>query len=443
LTVAELAELLGGTCAGVGGDALVTGFATDNREVHPGDAFLAIRGANVDGHDFVPDAIKRGATVAIVEREVDSPHIRVENLVEALARMGRSLRRRVSGPVVAVTGSVGKTTAKEFIAQALSPLGEVVRTQGNRNTEYTMPLMWADTDASTAAVVVEMAMRGFGQIRHLAGIAEPTVGVITNIGHSHLEMVGDRDGIARAKGELIQALPKDGIVVLWREDDYFPALLAMAGDRPVVTFGTSSEADCRIIDYVPVGWEGSVVKGFYLNLPWEARLPILGRHMALSAAAAIAVAATQGVSPQEAADALADIEMPPMRMEIREYRGATVLMDAYNAAPGSMIAALQTLTETPVEGRRFAILGQMRELGDHAAEAHREIGRAVAAANLAAVCFVGPDMESFAAQAAREAGMSDGQIILAETTQLLGRVGEGDAILIKGSRALELERVLE
>ena len=443
MTVARLSDLLGGVIEGAAPESLVTGFATDNREVHPGDAFLAIKGANVDGHDFAADAIAKGAVVVIAERPIASPHILVPNLVDALAKMGRTLRRQITGPVVGITGSVGKTTAKEFVAQALSPLGDVVRTQGNRNTEYTMPLMWVDTDDTTAAVVVEMAMRGFGQIKHLAAIAEPTIALVTNIGHSHLEMVGDRDGIARAKGELLEALPQDGIAVLWREDDYFPALQAIAGDRHVVTFGTSSEADCRIIDYSPIGWEGSVVKGFYLNLPWEAKLPILGRHIALSAAAAIAVASTQGISPQEAADALAEIEMPPMRMEIREWKGATILLDAYNAAPGSMAAALETLAEAEVEGNRYAVLGTMRELGAYTEAAHREIGRVVAGSKLQGVCFVGEDMAKFAAEAAREAGMPSSRIDVGDPKAFLSQVGEGDAVLIKGSRLLELERILE
>lgn len=179
---------------------VVTGFATDNREVKPGDAFLAIAGARVDGHDFVEQALAAGASLAVVERPVDGPHIHVDNLVQALARLGASFRDSFSGPVVGITGSAGKTTTKELVASALSPLGEILKTEGNRNTEFTAPLLWPQIEPETAAVVVEMSMRGFGHIAHLAAFSRPTVGIVTNIGHSHLETVGNRDGIARAKG---------------------------------------------------------------------------------------------------------------------------------------------------------------------------------------------------------------------------------------------------
>ncbi len=420
-------------------EIVVTGFATDNREVKPGDAFLAIVGARVDGHEFVAQAFEAGAGLAVVERPVSGPHILVDNLVKALARLGASLRDSFSGPVVGITGSAGKTTTKELVASALSPLGEILKTEGNRNTEFTAPLLWPQIEPDTAAVVVEMSMRGFGHIAHLAAFSRPTVGIVTNIGHSHLETVGNRDGIARAKGELLEALPSDGTAILSREDDYFAALQSIARPRRVVTFGASPQADCRMISYEATGWETSRIKGFYFDLPWEAELPFIGRHLAMNATAAVAAAAVVGVAPQEAAANLIDAELPPMRMEIRSWRGATLLMDNYNAAPGSMLAALETLREAREPGRKFVILGDMRELGDYAAEAHRDLGKRVANLKFDGVLLIGPLLTEFAVPEFGRHRPEVGEDASA-IGEFLQRVRPGDSVLVKGSRALELEK---
>jgi UDP-N-acetylmuramoyl-tripeptide--D-alanyl-D-alanine ligase len=381
---------------------------------------------------------------SLVERPVDGPHLLVKNLVGALARMAVRFRSQFVGPVVGVTGSAGKTTTKELIAAALSPLGPVLKTEGNRNTEFTAPLLWAELTQEHRAVVVEMSMRGFGQVAHLASFSKPTIGVVTNIGYSHIELVGSREGVARAKGELLQALPPDGVAVLWQSDPFLDALRGMA-TCPVRTYGFSDAADCRITQYTPTSWTSSVVGGTLDGYWWEAQLPAVGRHIAINAAAAILTASAAGVAPQEAGKALSMTAFPPMRMAVERLNGATILLDTYNASPASTVAAIETLAELPCEGRRMAVIGEMRELGDYTEEGHRMVGRSLAEHKIEPVIFYGEPTEAAHDEALR-AGISPGSLSVAssldDVTEFLRGLQPGDAVLVKGSRALELEKAL-
>ena len=439
ISAKELARRLDGHL--VARPPAVTGFALDNREVKPGDAFLAIRGANVDGHAFVAQALAAGASLAVVEEPTSRQEIRVDNLVKALAKMARSYRDEFDGPVIGITGSAGKTTAKEFVAAALSPLGRVLKTEGNRNTELTAPLLWAELpDVRPESVVVEMGMRGFGQVEHLASFSKPTVGLVTNIGWSHIDLVGSRKGIAKAKGELLTALPKSGLAVLWQEDEFRESLASRTAAK-LLTFGFSENADCRIESYQATDWKHAEASGTVRGRPWAVKLGFAGRHMALNAAAAILVATNLGVSPQDAADAVGEAELPPMRMEIRSYKGATIILDAYNAAPPSMLAALETFRDLPVEGRRLAVLGEMKELGAFSEEAHRLIGRAMSEHGVEEAMLVGEPMR----WALEEAGSTKASFVgdLSEVTRFLESLRPGDAVLVKGSRGVALEKALE
>jgi UDP-N-acetylmuramoyl-tripeptide--D-alanyl-D-alanine ligase len=441
----QLARRLGASMHAVDADALVSGFAWDSRSVKKGDLFLAIRGANVDGHDFTGQAIEHGSAACLVERAVFEAHLQVPNLVEALAKMAATYREEFSGPVVGVTGSAGKTSTKEMIAAALAPLGKIAKTTGNRNTEFTAPLMWAEIEDDHAAVVVEMSMRGFGQIAHLANFSQPTIGVITNIGHNHLEKVGSRQGIAEAKGELLKALPSTGVAVLWAEDDFVDTLRDMAPCK-VETFGWSDSADLRISAYRPVDWSSSQLSVSYRGHTANVEMGAVGRHLALNAAAAVLAAIHCGVDLESAAQAVSNAEMPEMRMQPIPYQGAVLLLDYYNAAPQSFVAAIETLMEMPVDGRRIVVAGEMKELGSESEPGHREVGRALAEANVDCAIFFGVAMND-AADEARKAGLGEDRIIFAKTHSdviaALSRVTEGDAVLIKGSRAMELEKAVE
>lgn len=445
MRLGEIASRMAGALHG-DPDLLVTGFATDSREAGPGILFLAIRGEKVDGHDYVPQASSAGSVAVVAERPVDGPHILVEDLVAALASFGRSLRAEFPYPVVGVTGSAGKTTTKEFTAAALSALGPVLKSEGNRNTEYTSPLTWAEKTDHHRSAVIEMGMRGFGQIAHLASISQPTIGIITQIGTAHIEKVESRAGIFRAKSELLEALPIDGTAVFWREDDFYFELNEVSPCR-VFTYGFSQEADCRILGSRSVDWNLSVVRGVLDGEQWEVELPVLGRHQALNAGAALTAAVSAGADLSEAAAALKTAKLPPMRLQSIPYKGGTIILDSYNASPDSTSAALRAMGEMPATGRRLAVLGEMKELGDFAESGHRLVGTAVAQADLDAAILVGGPTR-FIAEEAVSAGFDVsrleqiGEVDLDLIRCWIDRMGEGDVLLIKGSRALGLERAL-
>lgn len=444
LPLAEFARIVCGQavrCEGL----QMTGFAWDSRLVKPGDLFMAIRGENVDGHDFVASALKAGAAASLVEREVEGPHVLVPNLVEALANFGRHYRDQFTGPVIGITGSVGKTLTKEFAAAALQGIGPVLKNPGNHNTEYTAPLMWAELTPDHKAAVTEMAMRGFGQIAHLASIAKPTIGVVTNIGYSHIEMVGSREGIARAKSELLEALPEDGPAILW-QGDLFLEVLKRRCRGPVRTFGFSEDADCRIVTIKASGWHTCVIAGTLDGEPFEAQLPAVGQHIALDAAAGLLAAVSAGAPLASAADGLSRAEMPAMRMQIVELEGGTIVMDAYNSSPPSFLSALETLVGMPCQGRKMVVAGEMKELGAYSEEAHRNIGWALANAKLDKVLFYGTptlfSMEEFLKAGGDAAGMAMAES-LNDVAEFLKQIGPGDIVLVKGSRGLELEKALK
>jgi len=445
LLVAEFAQVVKGVVHGLGPKATFKGFALDNREVESGQMFVAIKGARVDGHDFAGQAVKAGAVLVLAEQPVDAPHILVPNVVQALADYAAHVRDGFKGPVIGVTGSAGKTTTKEFVAAALTPLGDILKTEGNRNSEFSSPLLWADLTERHKAVVVEMGMRGFGQIAHLASFSKPTVGVVTNIGYSHIELVGSREGVAMAKSELLAALPEDGKAALWAEDPFLGSLSASSA-APVSTFGFSAEADCRITSYRAIDWRSCEVEGEVGGERFKATLPAVGRHMAINAAAAILVATLCGVVVAEAAQAVGRAAIPPMRMEVIEHEGATILLDTYNASPGSVIAALETLRDMPVKGRKIAVLGDMRELGTYSEEGHREVGRALPQFGLSTVGLFG-ECARWIGEAAKANGMPASNLRdlanVAELSRWLQELEPGDVLLIKGSRALELEKALD
>lgn len=490
-----------------GDDVAISGFATDSRAAGENDLFIAIRGANVDGRDFIPQVPSSCALAEPGHPSVDRPAksvIVVDDVVEALASLGRSFRDEFDGPVVGITGSVGKSTVKELVAAALTPLGKVTKTEGNRNTEYTAPLMWAEVDAETQAVVVEMGMRGLGQIAHLASISRPTIGVITNIGITHLSELGSREAIAQAKSELIEGLvppsplrqgllsdnskvatepshpspvpfghrpsPKgEGerpVAVIWA-DDFFRALLeekAAAAGAVLKTFGTRATgfqpvcppgfqpgvSDATVIDYRATDWNECRTRIQIGGREVEVVLPNVGRHFALGSAAALLVAEAAGVDVEEAAKALSLVQLPPMRMAIREHEGITWVLDMYNAAPVSTVAAMETVAEVAT-GPKFAVLGEMRELGEAAEEGHRWVGKALADLGFEGAITLdagggGAGPTRWIVAGALEAGMSASNLVHAasfeEVREWLCQRRPGDTILVKGSRGVELEKVV-
>lgn len=416
----------------------------DSRKAGRGDIFVALRGERVDGHDFVLHAASRGATGAIVERQVDADiaqYVVPTSLtaLQQLARLRRLSRSKLK--VVAITGSVGKTTTKELVSAVLGTRYPLLKNEGNLNSEIGLPLVLLELTTRHRRAVLEMGMWAPGEIAFLCDIAMPEIGIVTNVGPSHMERLGSIEAIADAKAELVESLPADGVAVLNADD---PRVAAMAARTPanVLTYGLCAEADVRAKDVASRGLAGvnfTLVHGDE-SAPVYSRLP--GRAMIHNALAAAAAGIVDGLSVEEVAAALSDAQVPTRLVAHRGVNGSTLLDDTYNASPASMRAALELLGEVP--GRKIAVLGDMRELGAAESEGHREVGRC--AAEVADLIYLVGDLGRWIGDAAIQAGHGDVHIVRdkSEIAQaLLPQLAPGDVVLLKASRALALETVLD
>ena len=429
-------------------DAKLTGVSTDTRTLRPGDLFFALIGENSDGHKFLADALAKEASGVVVSRKVEARclAVRVEDTLIALGDLAAFYRSRFHPTLVAVTGSVGKTTTKEMIAAVAAARGPVLKSAGNFNNEIGLPLTLFDLAPRHKTAVVEMAMRGPGQIEYLARIAVPSIGVITNIHMSHIELLGTLDAIAQAKGELLDYLPSDGAAILNADDAHFDYFSDRAKSR-VISFGESPRADVRAIS---AGIDPTGCCDFEVNTPrgsFNVCIPVPGEHNIKDALAAIAVGEELGIDHDHIREALAKFKPPEKRSNvIPARRGFVVIDDTYNASPPSVHSALKTLAM--MEGRRkIAVLGDMLELGEHAVEAHLEIGRAVKDAGIDVLVVVG-QLAKLIARGAIDAGMPIRSVTEFDdspraTVEVAGEVREHDVVLVKGSRAMRMERIVE
>jgi UDP-N-acetylmuramoyl-tripeptide--D-alanyl-D-alanine ligase len=435
----SLLDVLPATSARLAGgpaEAHFSSFHTDSREVREGGLFFALKGAQMDGHAFAGDAARRGAAGMVVERPVDAPGaalIMVDDTWRALYDLAAWVRERISPLIVGVTGSNGKTSTKEMAAAVLSARFPVLKSEGNLNTETGLPLTLLGLSPEHRMAVLEMGMQGPGEIARLAALARPMVGVITGIGSVHAEYFADgRQGIARAKGELVQALPEDGMAVLNQDDPFF-AVLAALSRAPVVGFGLE-RGELRGEGYraLPEGGSCFRVAGV------EVRLRLAGRHQARNALAALAVGRFAGVPLTEAAAALAEVSVEHRLQERPTSEGYVIIDDAYNASPESMLAAFETLDEQPGQGRLLAVLGEMRELGPLAPEAHRSVGRRAAEVfDQVAVVDIGEGRTL--AEAAGAELLPDRA---AATRWVRSTARPGDRVLFKASHGVALHEVV-
>lgn len=457
LTLDEIVEVTGGALVdgpltiGISGEEEVLSVSTDTRTLQPAALFVALRGETHDGHDHLDAAQKAGTNAFVVDRPLHGallPHVVVDDTTYALGDIARYVRDAFTGPVVGITGSVGKTTTKEMVSTILETQFTVRKSAANFNNEIGVPQTIFGMEPGHSALVLEMGMRGLGQIRRLAEIGAPTVGIITGIGVSHVELLGSRYKIAEAKGELFELLPADGAAIYPAADAFAAGLRARFKGTTTYSCAVDSDADVKASDLLRQdnGWR------FRAETPWgsaELFVPSPGRFNVLNALYAVAAGGHLGVPLDAIASALQRWTPPAMRLETLEAaNGATVLSDAYNAAPDSMIAALETLHDTPVEagGKRIAVLGEMRELGDFAAEGHALVGRAVAKFAPDMLVTVGPLTGKLVA-AARVDGFPADRIHTFETTEEAAKIvpfilQPGDAVLVKGSRLLALEQVV-
>ncbi len=411
----------------------VQALCTDSRQLQPGSVFVALRGERFDGHDFIPQALSKGAVAVISQRPTSGPHFQVSDTLRAYQRLARGWREQFSIPVVAITGSAGKTTTKEMLAAALSRYGSVLKSEANHNNDIGVAQTLLRLQPEHQFAVLEMAMRGPGEIRRLAQMARPTHALITHIGTAHIGRLGSRAAIAAAKCELLQELGQ-GVALLNGEDPLLLSTAAGLGSGPTLTYGLE-RGDLRG-EWDP---QAQTVTVAGLTLP----VPLPGRHHALNWMGVLAAVRSLGLDWERLREPVALPTPLEGRNRHLKLAGDVEIWDeTYNASPEAMIAALHLLAQTPGR-RRWAVLGPMRELGEHAPQLYAEVGRAAAPLGLDWVLLLDPEGEMQplldqkpAAQAER---CGDAAAVL---QVLLHQVQAGDRLLFKAARAVELEQVL-
>ena len=425
----------------------ITDVVTDSRKVVPGCVFVCFPGEHVDGHDYAAAAYRAGASYIIANHPVEGvPEERtviVASSHHAMVRMASNYRMLFSPLMIGVTGSVGKTTTKEFCYAVLSAFGNTLKTEGNQNNEIGLPNTLFRLDDTTEYAVVEMGMSNLGEIERLTRAARPSAGIITRIGVSHLENLGTRENILKAKLEICYGLPDGAPLVLNADDDLLPTAQLPGRLRPVWFGIDSPEADVRALN-ITAGDNGTdFVLSDKEHGEFPVHIPTVGLHTVSDALAAYAAATRLGLDPAKSAAALSNYQTTGMRQNIVHKAGVTVIEDCYNASPDSMRAALGVLESQPAK-RHIALLGDMLELGSVSEQAHRQVGEWAADAGVDLVIAYGP-RSAATARAAAEKGVTT---VHCETEQeVVGYVRQnvhaGDALLAKASHAMKLDRVLE
>lgn len=445
LEIGQIAEWLNVAAPRESG-AQVTGWSIDSRSLQAGDCFFALRGPNHDGHAFVREVLQRGAAAVVVDREVagiapqEGRILRVADTLQALQQLGARVRQRWAGRVVAVTGSAGKTTTKEIAAALLSESFRTAKNEGNLNNHIGLPLSLLRMEETAEVAVLELGMNHAGEIRELARIAAPETGVVTNVGPAHIENFDSIDGIAAAKRELIEELPRTGTAVLNADDARVAAFAALHPGRSV-TFGMSPEADVRASD-VRLSEQGVefMVDGVRFASP------MAGRHAVSNLLAGIAVAKTYGIATEKLPERIRSFTPGKMRGERIHARGITIYNDCYNSNPDAVRAMLDLLRETPAR-KRIAVLGEMLELGRWAETLHRDVGNYAARSGLNVLVGI-RGAACHMVDAVLRSGLGAGAAFFFDDPKEAGRLvrslaSSGDAILFKGSRGVRVELALE
>ncbi len=446
----SLAEVVQVTGAEKNSDAEIyfENITTDSRKITSGELFVAIKGEIFNGEDFAEDALKKGAAAVLVsknfDKELDGIVIKVDDTLKAYGQIAGAWRNRFDIPIVAVTGSNGKTTTKDLTAAALSGLGNVQKTSGNFNNEIGVPMTLLGLNEKNKAAVVEIGMRGLGQIESLAEVVKPTIGIVTNVSETHIELLGSIENIARAKGELVEAIEAGGTIILNADNIHTAAMknLAKPGVN-VVTYSLEGAADLVAKDILI----GSVATEFTLSYggaDYDFEIPMIGRHNVSNALAAIAAGLTVGLSVEEIQRGISTLTTTKMRFEVIRRDGLTIVNDAYNASPASMRVAIKTMSEV-YGGRLIAVLGDMLELGDISERVHKEIGAELVENKFDTLITLG-ELGKFIAQGAREAGLENVYSFdthEAAAKKILELVRVGDTILFKASHVMHMEKIIE
>lgn len=443
---------------------VITEAAIDSRQVIPGALFVAIPGERVDGHDFVEEAFRRGASFALIQRDLpeslpaldlragfdpaagvgfEQPLcLRVENTITALQRIAHFWRRKLNLRAIGITGSVGKSTTKELVADVLGMRYHTLRTTGNFNNEIGLPLTMLRLGHGYSHAVLEMGFYVIGEIAFLCDIAQPQVGIVTYVGTVHAERAGSQEAIAQGKGELVENLPADGVAILNYDNHWVRAMASRTRAR-VFYYGLSPEAELWADGVESFGLEGIKFRVHYHGETLHVRAPMIGRHSVHNALAAMAAGLVEGLTWQEILDGLTHGNTQLRLTAVRTPVGALVLDDTYNASPESVMAALNLLSE--LEGRKIAVLGDMLELGPYERQGHDMVG--TRAAEVAELLVTLGSRGHMIAAAARKANMDPGRIFEFEERHqviawLVAHLKKNDAVLVKGSRSLGMDRIV-
>ncbi len=443
LTLSQAAKKLGGKL--VGDDVSFSSVGTDSRAVKKGDLFVALKGPNFDGHDYIKQVAKAGAVAAMVQRDITTPipSLVVEDSCVALGRLANVWRGFARGQLAAITGSNGKTTVKEMLASIMRQCGSTLSTEGNLNNHIGLPLTLLRLQEEEY-VVVEMGASAPHEIEYLSNIARPDVAVVTNVGHAHLEGFGSLEGVARAKGEIVTGLAKGGTFVFNADDPWVDLWRELAGRRATVEFGLQQKAD--IFSPAEEGETGWGSDGLFNRFPVqtpdgeiEIELQLAGQHNRYNALAAVAAARLMGASVDQIKSGLAEVQPVAGRLQVVAAKGGVQLIDdSYNANPDSVAAAISLLASAP--GRRFLVLGELAEMGAGGDRFYRQLGAVARMAGIEFLYGIGP-----AAQAAVEFGQGGRQFKSKKKLleSLKRDTEEGDRILVKGSRRAEMELVVQ
>jgi UDP-N-acetylmuramoyl-tripeptide--D-alanyl-D-alanine ligase len=452
LTVATVLEATGGSLLQGDIRTSLAGVSTDSRSIKPAELFFALRGERFDGHRFVAEALRRGGRGAVVDQKGQGiadetiSIIQVADTLQALGDLANLWRRRHPIPVIAVVGSNGKTTTKEMVAGILERRDTVLKNPGNLNNLIGLPLSLLKMNSNDRVAVLEMGMNRTGEILRLTRIAEPDLGIVTNIGPVHLEGVGSIEGVTKAKGELLEGMGARGTLIFNGDDPRVVGLSrGFKGEK--ISFGIKNPADWRGTDLFTRDAGGV---SFRLTGPFgeiAIALKLIGGHQVYNALAAAAATSHLGVGIEEIKEGLETFQFPPMRMELITLgTGIKIINDAYNANPPSMESALRTLAEI-TEGRKIAVLGDMWELGEFGQQAHRELGRQTKEYGVDLLFLLG-QFAPHVAQGAREAGMPPEAICIGEdhhavSLRLARQLQKGDWVLVKGSRIMKMETIIK
>jgi UDP-N-acetylmuramoyl-tripeptide--D-alanyl-D-alanine ligase len=448
LSIDQIARFAGVVRQNGPGEEIVRNLNTDSRTVRPGELFVALRGERFDGHLFVEEAARRGAIGAMVDEKWSgqTPRefslLRVSDTLLAYQEIAAHYRRSLGLKVVAVTGSNGKTSTKDFTASVLGRKFQVSKTQGNFNNHVGLPRTMLEGSSGDEVGVWEIGMNHPGEIAPLAQLARPDVAIITNIGVAHIEFMGSREAIAQEKGDLAASLGADGTLILHSGDEFAQAIAKRTMGRVIFAGIDEGEVQARDIVQTAQGAEFELLEGAHRC---HAVLPVPGLHMVQNALLAVAAGRLLGISLEECAAGLISAPLTKARLQIKTIHGVQFIDDSYNANPDSTKAALRTLAELETAGQRVAVLGQMLELGAESQRGHQEVGEAAASLRIDRLIALGQDSAGIAA-GAESAGLTNSQVVAdpGEAADLLCETTRpGDLVLIKGSRSARAERVLE